>query len=142
MVRSVSTVDWDGESVVTTCMTIAELLSTGTIFLHLFWQLGDPFHPNFGFFVSYIWPGHDHLLLHGLVLRILATLPRGNPSSLTPAVSLTINSFGLFLNLCTSAVICKHYLCWILSLNIILLRYMHIILGQLLTRFYSPVAQW
>ena len=85
-----STVDWDGESVVTTCMTIAELLSTGTIFLHFFWWLGDHFHPNFGFSVSYIWPGHDHLLLHGLVLRILATLTRGNPSSLTPAFSLLL----------------------------------------------------
>lgn len=71
-----------------------------------------------------------------------SVLPAPVVRATTPAVSLTINSFGLFLNLCTSAVIRKHYLCWILSLNIILLRYMHIILGQLLTRFYSPVAQW
>lgn len=39
---------WTGmEKVITTCMTIWEVVSTGTIFLHLFWQLGDPFHPNF-----------------------------------------------------------------------------------------------
>ena len=43
-------------------------------------------------FSSQLWlrPGHDHLLLYGLVLRILATLPRGSPSSLTPVVSLTL----------------------------------------------------
>ena len=78
-VGSGSTVDWDGGNVVTTHLTVAGLLSTGTVFLCYFWWLGHPVSSQ----LWLLWFLHP-------ALRILATLPRGSLCSLTRAVSLTL----------------------------------------------------
>lgn len=94
-VEHVNTAGHNGENVVKVPMSIAELLSTGTIFIASSHGLGTPLQLSFGFSASHIQPVHDHVLLRRLALRILATLPRGTlgPLALGGSLILWVASF-------------------------------------------------
>lgn len=93
-------VQWTGmgESVVTTCWLASRVAEHRDHFPFTYsGSLGTLFIPTLASLFPTSGLAMTIYCYMDLVLRILATLPRGNPSSLTPAVSSPLSMSGKFL---------------------------------------------